>query len=139
MAKSGIKLKHILVKKDPFENYCDCKPYMNALAEGITKPNCKKNRITYEAKCRNCALAGKDKTYFGETARNLHVRSKEHYDALKKRSSTSFMHKHIVSEHAGNIEDVRFDWKVLGKFQNPLQRQLNEVINIEDKSIGYAV
>ena len=46
VAKSGIKLKHILVKKDPFENYCDCKPYLNALAGGITKPNCKKNRIT---------------------------------------------------------------------------------------------
>ena len=44
------------------------------------------------------------------------------------------MHKHIVSDHAGNIEDVTFDWKVLGKFQKPLQRQLDEAINIEGNS-----
>ena len=89
--------------------------------------------MCYEAKCRNCEIQGKDKIYHGETARNLYIRSKEHYRALKYEDKNSFMHKHIIKDHGGIAENVEFDWKVLSKHKKPLERQLAEAIQIDRK------
>ena len=70
--------------------------------------------------------------YYGETARNLHVRSKEHYDALRRLDKNSFMYKHILTNHKANQNEVKFDWQINGHFKKPLQRQLDEAVNIEN-------
>ena len=74
-----------------------------------------------------------NKIYDGETARNLHVRTKEHLAGMKNKCETNFMYKHKLSEHEEN-EDVRFRWEVTGKFQKPMQRQLFEALRIENKT-----
>ena len=43
------------------------------------------------------------------------------------------MNKHIIQAHEGNPDGVIFDWKVVGKFQKPLSRQLAEAIRIDNK------
>ena len=91
--------------------------------------------MTYHAKCNNCDLEGKNRVYNGETARNLYVRSKEHYSALQKKSSHSFMYKHIEKEHDGDCSNVNFNWQVIGKFRKPLERQLSEAIDIKRKPL----
>ena len=40
--------------------------------------------------------------YHGETARNLHVRSKENCNAYKNMTEKSFMNEHVIDEHEGN-------------------------------------
>ena len=72
--------------------------------------------------------------YHGETARNLHVRSKEHCNAYKNKSEKSFMNKHVIHEHEGNTDGVKFDWRIVGKFKKPLPRQLTEAIKIDNKT-----
>ena len=44
------------------------------------------------------------------------------------------MLKHIEKEHDGKVEDVEFEWDVIGSFPKPLLRQLNEAICIEHKN-----
>ena len=98
------------------------------------RSNCRKNRVCYEVKCRKCKDEGKDRIYHGETARNLYIRSKEHYKALEHQDKHSFMYKHMMKEHGNDLNNVEFDWKVVSKHQKPLQRQLAEAIKIDKKS-----
>ena len=137
VSKSGIKLKHLLERKDPFSSLCndiECKPCVNTNGRSQRNSNCRKNNVCYEAKCRTCEVEGKIKLYHGEIARNMHVRSKVHYYALNSKSEKSFMYKHALKEHNGNTDRFVFDWKVLGKFQKPLSRQLAEAIEIDSKA-----
>ena len=46
------------------------------------------------------------------------------------------MKKHIDKDHEGNVEGVKFTWKVLMKHRKPLRRQLHEAVNIDNKSPG---
>ena len=41
------------------------------------------------------------------------------------------MWKHVENEHEGNVEDVKFNFKVTGKFKRPLTRQIDEAYRIE--------
>ena len=43
------------------------------------------------------------------------------------------MKKHIDKDHEGNVEGVKFTWKVLMKHRKPLRRQLHEAVNITNK------
>ena len=107
VAKSGIKLKDILQKKNPLETNCDdnkCHICKNKMGNS----KCRKNNIVYTAKCDKCENMGVDRLYHGETARNVYARSKEHYSALKSQNKNNFMYKHIKKEHAGNGEDITF-------------------------------
>ena len=138
VAKSGVKLRDILQRKNPLKDKCDdkkcniCEQNIENL-NGIRNHKCRKNNVVYEAKCNNCDHEGKDRLYHGETARNLYTRSKEHYNALRNQNQNSFMHKHIQKEHENNPENVSFSWKVIGQFKKPLSRQLFEAIKIDKK------
>ena len=136
VSESGIKLKHILQKKDPFEGKCkanDCVPCRNPSDENKENSKCRRNRIVYECKCKSCGIEGKHRVYHGETVRNLYIRSKEHYSALRRQCETNFMYKHVKEEHNGNLHDIQFEWKVIGQYPKPLSRQLSEAIHIEHK------
>ena len=134
--KSGVKLKDLITKKDPFQDTCgasDCLPCVSMTRPLGKSSKCRLNRIVYEARCRTCANEGKERIYHEETARNLYERSKEHVNSFKNKSPNSFMNKHVLSEHKGKSENIVFDWKVLNKFQKPLSRQLKETLYIENK------
>ena len=57
ISKAGIKLKHVLGSKDPFEGKCkvnDCMPCANSDEKNIKTTKCKVNNVSYTAKCNIC-------------------------------------------------------------------------------------
>ena len=75
-----------------------------------------------------------NRTYTGETYRNLHIRSKEHVRGLEKSDPNNWMMKHVNKDHNGNKDEAEFDWKVLKKHRKPIQRQLQEAVRIQNKT-----
>ena len=123
----------MLQNKNPFKKTCgrdDCKLCEYAVNSGSGNSMCSVNNVTYQAKCINCENEGKSRTYDGETARTAYIRSKEHYDDLRRGNKCCWMFKHIEKEHAGNVESVAFSWKVTKKLKKPMQRQLYEAVKI---------
>ena len=117
ISKSGMKLGQMLQRKDPFLKVCDCKPSINAFEKTGKIIDCKKNNVHYEAACRKCNENGIVRKYDGETARNIHTRSKEHYDNLKNKSEKSWMLRHVLNEHKEDSESLI--GKLLENLQNP--------------------
>ena len=134
VSKSGIKLKSLLQRKDPFDSKCNtvnCKPCENVSKGSLSK--CREMNVTYKAQCKICEERGKERVYYGETCRNLNIRSKEHYKDCENKSKQSWMYKHIENEHRNlNGKECDFKWTVLNRFKKPMQRQLSEAINIDN-------
>ena len=123
---------NLLQRKDPFQENCEfgCQPCEDASRRDV-KSNCHRTSVYYKAQCNECESQGKTKVYHGETARNVHVRSKEHLNDLKHKRERSWMWKHIKNEHKSkNPQDITFNWKVSGKLRKPLERQMTEAVNI---------
>ena len=76
---------------------------------------------------------GKVRVYDGETARNLNIRSKEHIRDYENNLESSWMLKHVNKDHDGDKDNVKFSFKVLKKHTKPLERQLDEAVNINNK------
>ena len=109
-----------------------CLPSIEAEKEGKIV-NCKKINVCYKVKCKTCGEQGKSKIYFGETSRNIHCRSKEHYRNCEYEDrSKSWMKKHLEDEHAE--EPCNFAWSVVNSFRKPMLRQITEAINIKNTS-----
>ena len=135
MSKSGQKLIILTKKKDPFAENCsgnDCPPCENLQTEGKIS-RCKIDNVTYQGICKTCGDEGKVRIYDGETARNLHVRSKEHINEYNRNNENNWMIKHVNNDHEGKKENVQFIWKVLKKHRKPLERQISEAVNISKK------
>ena len=133
VSKSGTKLSDLVKTKDPFSSLCTIltnKPCVEGMSSNFT--SCRKMNINYEAKCNPCDLQGKRRVYIGESTRNIHVRSNEHFNALKNMSENSWMYKHIEREHSGKMEEADFDFKVIKTFKKPMLRQLSEAVNIQN-------
>ena len=92
VSKTGVKVVNLLQRKDPFEKNCEsnCKPCESADKKGKLS-NCHKSGVYYEGKCDKCDMKGLTRVYHGETARNVHVRSKEHYSDLEKKRDRSWI------------------------------------------------
>ena len=135
VSKSGTKLKNIVCKKDPFERNCEdtsCRPSVTATIEGKLS-KCKRTNVSYVAECKQCKFDGKKRVYIGESARNIHCRSKEHYNDCKNDSKRkSWMRKHQKNEHENEGEICDFEWNVIGQFKKPLRRQLCEAVLINN-------
>ena len=134
VSKSGMKLCHLVQKKDPFESNCEdknCKPSIEAESRG-TISKCKSMNIAYMAKCKTCKQKGNNRVYYGETARNLHIRSREHYKDSNDPKKKSWMRKHIENEHRDDCSNCDFEWKVISKLKKPMLRQLSEAVHINN-------
>ena len=135
VSKAGTKLAHLVETKDPFEKNCatnDCPPCDNSDPNQLSR--CKRNNICYEAKCKTCDQRGKNRTYTGETYRNMHIRSKEHVRGLENGDPNNWMVKHVNKEHEGNTDEAEFTWKVIKKHRKLIQRQLQEAVRIQNKT-----
>ena len=85
--------------------------------------------VTYISQCKICEERGKERVYYGETCRNLNIRSKEHYKDCDNKSKQSWMYKHIENEHRNlNGKECEFKWTVLNRFKKSMRRQLSEAI-----------
>ena len=127
----------MLEKKDPFARKCnevDCPPCESIGDEVRKTSKCRVDNVTYRGTCKTCEVEGKHRCYDGETARNLHIRSKEHINDFMKNYEKSWMLKHVIKEHDGIKENVKFTWKVMKKHTKPLERQVSEAVNINNKN-----
>ena len=135
VSKTGPKLVQMFHKKDPFKMDCgesDCVPCTQSIKFQEDPPNCRKNNVAYMAQCRNCESKGSRRIYYGETSRNLYLRSKEHYSDVSSKKEKSWIFKHIKKEHNSELDKVEFKWKVIGAFKKPLTRQITEAVKIRN-------
>ena len=59
--------------------------------------------------------------------------SKEHLRDFEKQNERSVLFKHVQSDHPQEKDLIDFQMKIVGKFNNPLSRQINESIRIRNK------
>ena len=89
--------------------------------------------VTYKAQCKVCEDMGKERVYYGETCRNLNIRSQEYYKDCENKSKNSWMYQHIKNEH-DNLTSEECDFKrtVIKRFKK--QRQFSEAISIDTEN-----
>jgi len=110
VSKTGIKLGSIVQNRDPFKENCSdvkCVPSKNG-KDNNKVVNCKKSNIVYQAECLTCKSKGIKQIYYGETSRNLHIRSKEQCaSGFKKQHDKNIsLHVHVrVSNGGGNNQN----------------------------------
>ena len=88
---------------------------------------CRKSNVVYEYRCKLCP-EDSQAVYYGETARNLFTRGREHTRNYNKRENESFQVKHQQERHHG--VDPEFDARVLYRFKDCLSRQVAEGVCI---------
>ena len=136
---AGKTLEQTLVNTDPFNgNQCSdekCEPKKNPK----NKISCRRNGICYRVSCLCCLRAGRPAEincacYFGESAKNMHCRSKEHVTKFNSKSekirSESAFYKHLVNSHGGKSDDKTFsdyfEITILKAYRKPLTRLVEE-------------
>ena len=140
---AGRTLEQTLVKNDPFNgNQCTdakCEPRKNPK----NKINCRRNGICYRISCLLCLRAGRpgDVTnyiecacYYGESAKNMHCRSKEHVSKFNSKSeklrSESAFYKHLLNTHGGKEDEKEFsdyfEIQILKSYKKPFTRLVEE-------------
>ena len=140
---AGKTLEQTLVNTDPFNgNQCTdekCEPSKNPK----NKISCRRNGICYRVSCLSCLRAGRpaDVTentkyacYYGESAKNMHCRSKEHVTKFNSKSekirAESAFYKHLVNSHGGKADDKNFsdyfEFTILKAYRKPLTRLVEE-------------
>ena len=131
--KGGIKVKNILVRKDPFpplrcsESNC---PFCNQSPQIVTqvKQRCSAHNVGYRIQCQDCEF-----TYEGETFRKISVRAGEHVADLRKESKKSPLWRHILEHHPEKGHKVIFKLTITGSFFDSLTRQADEGQRIQDR------
>ena len=129
----GVKLKDLLVKKDPFPNpKCGkrCLVCDSEVKESLGLP-CNSNNVGYQLNCDTCSDRGKTMVYEGETSRSARIRGNEHSKDLEKKRKNSVLYKHKEIEH--KEEEMKFSMKISKKFKDPLTRQANEAVRISGR------
>ena len=129
MERSGIKIKDVLHKKNPFKKtQCDRDDCFVCLYGGKGKGLCDKENITYKISCtENC---GKRDIYQGETSYSSYTRGKEHLEKLQNRDPKSALFNHCQVEHDGNPVQFRMD--ITGSFhRDSTLRQITEGVEIQ--------
>ena len=127
--KSGIKIKDVLHKKDPFKKtQCDRDDCFVCLYGGKGKGLCNKENVTYKITCaENC---GRKDVYQGETSYSGYTRGKEHLEKLRNRDPKSALFNHCQIEHNGNPVQFRMD--ITGTFhRDSTLRQITEGVEIQ--------
>ena len=128
----GVKLKNLLVKKDPFPTMdCELKKCILCSDGKRVSIPCKSNNVGYKLVCETCHDRGVLKVYEGETARSARIRGVEHLNSYKKGRNDSALYKHKVNDHKD--EEMAFRMEITQKFRDPLSRQANEAVRISQR------
>ena len=131
----GIKMKDILVTKNPFPNTA-CEMKKCVLCKGDV-PNqvkipCNSNNVGYKLFCETCHDKGVQKVYEGETSRSARTRGAEHMRDFKNGKPNSALYKHKQNEHGG--EEIRIRMEITKQFRDPLTRQADEAVRISNRA-----
>ena len=132
--KGGIKLKNILIKKDPFvKPKCNTELCPICYETEFTVLNekdripCGTSNVGYRWICTKCSS-----TYEGESARMNKVRAIEHLKDLKKNKKNSPLLKHLKSHHPEGAP--KFKFQTTNRFFDALSRQADEAVRINNAS-----
>ena len=86
--------------------------------------------VTYTLWCQECG--DEVAAYKGETGRNAYSRGVEHLEHLEANDEDkSVLWLHSVHHHQSR-RDVKYSMKVTGAFQDPLDRQIMEKVQIQN-------
>ena len=97
---------------------------------------CTVKGVVYQATCNVCVKKEETKSkavYIGETARQVGARAAEHLDNVRLFKKDSFILEHWMHNHSMEVKTPQFEFKVLGKFKDPLSRQVREALTIKEK------
>ena len=131
----GIDLKSALHTKDPFPNLkCEKKKCLICPSEKSNQLQfeCNSNNVGYMLGCDTCLERGQVRVYEGESSRSARIRGAEHLYHLRKNNPGSAFYKHKENEHRN--EEMKISMKITKKFRDPLTRQANEVVRIENRN-----
>ena len=95
---------------------------------------CNTNNVGYKLFCETCQNKGVIREYEGETARSARLRGGEHYRDFLKENQGSVLYKHQQLEHEG--EQIEVGMKITKTFKDPLTRQANEAVRINNGISG---
>ena len=114
---SGRKFIDQLKVTDPFQ--AQCTPSENCLScwRNKSATNCRVTNVGYSINCLLCKDRKIDKSYIGETCRNLYIRGQEHQRELNKKLDKSVLYKHVRKDHIHEENKVKFDIKITGRFK----------------------
>ena len=126
--KGGVTLEQKLRRSNPWSgekcqrpNCFPCKSEKGG--------NCWRESVTYEIFCKECGR--KVSAYKGETGRNAFTRGGEHLEKWAARDeNNSVLWIHAVHHHQGREEEVEFEMRVTGNYNDPLDRQIMESVQI---------
>ena len=104
----------------------DCLACKNGKGEG---GDCRRNSVGYNLVCDLCG--GDNVCYVGETGQNVYTRGLKHMTNYKGKHSDSPLWKHAQDKHASSL-NLSFSMKVMKCFRDPLTRQVNESIRINN-------
>ena len=89
---------------------------------------CWREGVVYALTCQECNE--EVATYFGKSGRNAYSRRKEHLEKLSSRDmDNSVLWLHSVHHHQGK-EDVNYTMEVVRSYNEPLDRQIMENVQI---------
>jgi hypothetical protein len=132
MEKGGRQVKSILQRSNPGKTRgCDSPDCLACKQEKGKGGDCRKNNVGYELGCDLCGA--ENVSYVGETAQNIYTRGLKHMANYKGKQKDSPLWKHSQLEHGGSLQ-VNFSMKVVKAFTDPLSRQVNEAVRIENCS-----
>ena len=130
----GVKLKNILIKKDPFDQpKCNTKlcPICHETTFSVlnekTRIPCGTSNVGYRWICTKCKS-----TYEGESARKNNVRALEHLQDLQKHRKNSPLLKHLKVHHPEG--GAKFKFQTTKRFFDALSRQADEAVRINNAS-----
>ena len=133
--RAGTMIKRILSKSNPWagESCGRTECLVCRYEEG--GGDCMRRNATYKTECLSCKekaveKTGKEKFYFGETARTTFERGQEHENDYLKGKEDSHMMKHWIEAHP-NEDKPRFSMKVLRGHTSAFVRQIHEAVLIE--------
>ena len=126
----------VLCKPSPRETNCTDPECCVCASDGNKGLECRKTSrwgIGYEIQCLECDENGKKSLYHGETSRTHYTRIKEnlHQSRVTCNENKPLL-KHSIIHHPG--KQVKFKIAKTGSFQDPLSRQINEGVRINNST-----
>ena len=132
--KCGNKIIDSIRIADTHRKNCEKEAKCLACENSNKFSNCKTENIGYAIKCLLCESRGIEKVYEGESSRNMYLQQFEHTKQYENKDPNSVLMRHVMAEHKGEKqEDVKFNMKLMGTFETPLQRIIHEGVRIKQR------
>ena len=128
--QGGRSVNSLLQNNNPSRSKGCASPDCLACKHGRGKGGeCRRNNVGYELFCDICG--GDVVCYVGETGQNVYTRGLKHAADYRGRQNDSSLWKHAQIAHGGSL-DVSYSMKVVRCFRDPLTRQVNEAVRIDN-------